>query len=278
MSKLRLIIENHADSATLTASPAVLTTLPVSNLQLSPRAKVMRTSGLAAQQISGAWPQPKILSGCALWRHNLSSAGTWRLQLYADAACATRPLYDSGDVVAWPAKALGDLVFGVDPLGATVFTGWGQAHSSLWFTPVVAGSFRLTLTDPTNADGYIEAARLFLGMALEPAYNPSWGHTLEWRDESKQTRTDGGSLRSESVAPYRALKLQLEWLTDTDRPKFLDIGRTLGKRKDLFISLYPNAGGMLERDYGIAAKVVGSLPATASRLNAHAMELELEET
>ncbi len=276
MINLRMIVTNDADAATLSASPAAVATLPVSGLQDSSRAKVMRTTGLAAQQINGTWSAARMLSACALMRHNLTSDGTWRLQLFSDAAWATQ-IYDSGTVISWPAKNLGDLEWGVDSLGATVFNEWGKSFSVLWFAPITALSFRITLTDPANPAGYREAGRLFMGRMIEPMANMSYGLGLGWREDTKQTRTDGGTLRSDQFEPYRRLKFSLGHLDESERPKWLDFVRRVGKRMDFFVSCFPEAGGMKERDYTMSAKIVNTPDSTHPFLNTYAIDFELEE-
>lgn len=276
MSNLRLIAVNDVDSATLSVSPAVEATLPVTNLQLAERAKVMRTTSAAAQQIKGTWSATKVISGCALVRHNLTSDATWRLQLYSDAAWTTQ-VYDSGALVANPPKALGDLIWGVEALGVTVFYGWGQAFSDLYFDAVTAQSFTLTLTDTGNSDGYLEASRLFLGYTLEPEFNCDWGIKLAWRENSKLTRTDGGSLRVDPKQPYRTLEFNLGWLGSGDRARWLDVFRAAGRRSDVWISVFPNQGGMLERDYAMQARLVSPGESTHNRYNNWTQPIQLEE-
>lgn len=276
MSNLRLIAVNDVDSATLSASPAVLSTLPASNLQLPERAKVVRTSSTAAQDIKGTWSAAKVVSGCALVRHNLTSSATWRLRLYSDAAWTTL-VYDSGAMVATPAKALGELIWGVEPLGVTVFTGWGQAFSDHYFAPISARSFTLTLTDAANPDGYLQASRLFLGYTLEPEANCDWGLKLSWKESSKLSRTDGGSLRVDPYQPYRTLDFNLNWLTSGDRARFLDVFRAAGRRLDVWISVFPGSGGMLERDHAMQARLTGGGDSTHNRYNNWTQPFQLEE-
>jgi hypothetical protein len=246
---LRLVAVNLVDAATLSASPALVSTLPVTNLQDSRRAKMARTTSTAQQVITGDLAATGVCSAAALWRHNLSPAGTWRIELFTAAAQGGTKIYDSGAVLAYTAKCLGDLFWGSDPLGASVFTGWAFRYSVLWFPPVSALSFRLTLTDAANPDGYMQAARLVLGYYLMPAVNVEFGPEISWVDNSKQVRMDGGSLHTEAVEPYRELNVELAWLADVERAQWLEIARVTGKRGDVLVSLYPEAGGLLERDH-----------------------------
>lgn len=274
---LKLIAINQSDLATMTATPAVVATLPASNLQVQPRAAVMRTTSTADQQIKLTWPSAKILSGAALVRHNLTSAATWSMQIYSDAAWTTL-IYDSGAVLASPAKALGDLTWGVDPLGASAFTGWSYAFSSMYFAPVAAQSVKITLSDAGNPAGYLEASRLFLGAHIEPRYTNSYGIKLGWKENTVTTRTDGGSLRSDPTLPYRTLSLNLDWIVPEDRGVVLDALRYVGKRQDIWITIYPGSGGALERDYSMTAKIVNSPDMARPSFGYHTAQLDLEES
>lgn len=277
MTAPRWIIVNAADEATLTASPAVAATLPVTNLQLQSRAKAMRTTSTADQQILGTWTSAQVLSAVVLWRHNLTSAATWRLELFDAASQAGNTVYDSGAVVAAPPKALGDLEWGVDPLGASVFTGWELAYSDLWFTPVVALSFRLTISDATNPAGYFQASRLLLGRYLETETGQSFGYRLTWEEATTLERTDGGTLRSDGADPYRVLELSLEWLTEGERAKFAEMFRRVGRRRDFFVSLFPGSDGARERDYALVGKLTASQGLTHGLPELHQAPFKIEE-
>ena len=250
----RILVENDADTATLSASPALVTTLPVTNLQETSRYKVARTTSAASQDIKGEWAANRCLSCCTLYRHNLTSTGTVRLQLYSGAAQSGSVLYDSGAVVAHPIKALGDMDLVYDPLQTSVFTGWDWAFTTLWFDAIWCRSFKLTLADASNPAGYFQAARLVLGRHLEPLYNMSYGVEMGWDENTKLSRTDGGSLRSESTENFRRIKFSLDHLTDGNRARVVELTRVLGKRKDFFVSCFPGANGAKERDHSMVAK------------------------
>lgn len=275
-ANIRIITPNDADAATLTASPAMVASLPVTNLQDISRARVARTTSTVAQTIKGTWNAVKVISALALMRHNLTSASTWGLQLYSDAAWATLA-FDSGTVNAVPAKSLGDLEWGVDPLGASLFTGWALAFSSMWFGAIRAQSFVLTIADASNPAGYLEATRLFIGRYLQPTYNFSWGIKLIWKEDTTQERTEGGTLRSDGFDPYRRMAFKLDQLTASDRPKFLEWARKDGLRNDVFISAYPGDGTSLERDHSMAAKLVASAEISRGSVNAFDSEYVVEE-
>lgn len=276
VANLRIITPNDADDATLSATPALVAALPQANLQDVSRAKVARTTSLAAQDIKGTWATPRTISAAAIVRHNLTSDGTWRLRLYSDAAWTTL-VYDSGVVVACPPKALGDLEWGVDPLGANLFTDWALAFSSMFFNAAVAQSFTLSIADAGNPDTYMEISRLCVGRTLEPLYNFDWGFSLSWQEQTTQQRTEGGTLRSDGAEPYRRLAFRVANLSASDRPKFTEYLRKAGMRSDAFVSMFPNDGTSLERDHAMSAKLVQASPLAGDFVNNFMADFVMEE-
>lgn len=416
----RFIIDNYSDEVTLTVSPSVPVTMPASNLQLASRAMIMRSANLTNQDVYGTFNSLRVIGGCVLYNHTLTSSALWRLRLYnlddqestteatnlllrseeldhatwvktaatvvADAgaspdatthadsveltsgsgsiyqsvtvAASTEytfsfyvkysgsgvialriynntgasqivlanynsqitslgynrvsvtfttpvgctsircyPLYYNGDLLtafiwgtqlelgatatsyipttsatvtafvpsydSWwtlanPPKSLGELDWGIDPLGASIFTGWGKVFSQMWFDAKRGRSFTLTVRDPGNPDGYWDASRLVMGPAVSPVYNIMYGIDLKWADNSTQSRTGGGSLRTDLAAEgsYRTVTFNMDRLESGDRAKFTDIQRKIGLRKDFFVSLCPGVGGAEERDYAMMAKNV----------------------
>lgn len=276
MSNMRIIAVNDADAATITASPDMTGGLPVTHLQNPTRARMARTTSLADQDILLTWDYTRIITSCAMLRHNLTSSATWRLRLYSDAAW-TDEVYDSGESSAIESKSLDELDWGVDPLGMSIFTGWPVAFSTLYLAAHGAMSAKITLHDPTNPDGYMQASRLFMGAHFEPAYNPSYGLTLGWDEDTKNTRTAGGSLRSDPTDKWRVMNFDLDAIVPEDRQKVMEIFRELGINKDFFISMFPSRGGMLERDYTLQAKMARSGTMALPKHRLYSTKIQLEE-
>ena len=278
MPNFRLIAPNALDAATLTDSPAMVATLPVANLQDAARARVARSDGLpATQYVRGDWSASQACSGFAFWRHNLTGAATIRLKLWADTGQSGTLLYDSGaialgDIIPW-----GEFTWGVDTWGAWLYQDWPVACAMLWFDSVSALSFELAIADPANTDGYIEAARIFLGQYFSPAKNFSFGGKLRWEDDSIQERTDGGSLRTDSREPYRVLRFNLGEMNEAERAGFSEILRVSGKTRDMFFSAYPEDGGTKDRDYSVAVKIIQMPDLTGNRPLNYESELVLAE-
>lgn len=256
---MRMIYDNLADAATLTASPALADTLPAENLQSPERETVARTTGLASQTIDVTLDQARAMSACVLYRGNFTGAATWRVRVYDTPAMGTL-LYDSGSQYLAAPKPFGDLEWGVDPLGVTLFTGWGYTFSTLWFPTVIGQFVRIELADAANPDGYMEASRLFIGRYLEPSNMPIAGAHLQWCESTRQERSEGGTLHSEPAAPYRALVVSGIFMGEKDRTSLSDMQRVAGLRKDVFVSMYPTEANARARDHAMQAKLVALDP------------------
>jgi len=258
----RFIFENAGDDAVYSdgngTAPNILATLPLTNLTKVQRTKVVRTSDLVGGMVINLnWGgSTKSMDGFGLMRHNLGTGATIQLEIFDGQNQTGSTLYDSGAVAALPTKTLGDLYWGVDPLGAQLFEGWdsGEGFSTMWFAQVAALSARVSIVDAGNPDGYIQAGRLVLGVASTPAINVSLGLANAWQENTKQTRSEGGSLRSDAKAQYRDINLTMGELDASSRTGFFENVRYVGKRKDFLASIFPECGGGVERDYTMQCK------------------------
>ena len=257
-ANLRILAPNAFDTATLSASPAMVATLPVTNLQDTMRARVARTVGLPAPQfIRGNFAATQTLSGFVLWRHNLTVAGSLRLKVWDGLNQTGTLLYDSGSINLGVVVGWGEFTWGIDPWGAGAFSSWAVSYYVQWFAPVQGAlSFEIQISDPANTAGYMEVGRVFLGAYFEPTTNFEYGVDLSWEEDTEQERTEGGSLRSDNREPWRLLRLDLNEITEGERATLMEILRINGKRNEVFVSCFPSFGGNKERDYQFAAKIV----------------------
>lgn len=259
MANIRIVFPNDIDDASLSCSPAEVASLPVSNLQVQTRGDVWRSDGeVSSQHILGDLNGFKPISCFALIRHNLTASATYRLKLYDGSGQSGTMVYDSG-AVSLDSTILGYGVYryGIDPYGAAVLEDWPVPYFDLWFDAVVAISFDLELIDTANPDGYLQAARMVLGDTFEPFRNMDFGLSFSWREQSKQMRTEGGTLRTDAREAFRRLRISLSRLTPAERVLVTDKMRRIGLRNDFFISCFPeSADSTLERDYAGMFKLV----------------------
>ena len=256
MSNLRMITDNLADSATLTASPAMAATLDVNNLKNDQRVEVARTTSTDDQAILLDLPSPDFFSAACLYGHNLSGAAQWRWRLYSSANQEGSLVFDSGLVRAVPIFTLGDYGprWGVLPLGYSIFDGWDARFSTIWHPRVIAQSARLDIQDSGNSAGYLQARRLLAGDYVSYRYNCDANPTLTWVDTDEVRRTAGGSLDTKQGIQYRQLELTYSFLQHSERGDFLETMRRIRKSQSILMSLFPEQGGRLERDYTMLCK------------------------
>lgn len=248
-----MLIHNHFESAVLTAGSGTtfISSLPINNLKTRQRSRIARSSTPNSVVVNGSLTEAKIFTACVLWRHNLPASARWKLELFAEAD-QQGVVTDLGWQDALELKGWGEFNWGVDVWGATVFEDRPVKFSSKWFAPIVAKSFRITI-EAGEAD-YVDLTKIYLGQHIEPSANFSWGHSLAWSSTAKSRYTAGGSIVGRHREPNRILDFKLDYLSETDRPVFLEMNRKVGKTKDIFISAYPEQGGQLEIDYSFAGK------------------------
>jgi len=100
---------------------------------------------------------------------------------------------------------------------------------------------------------------------------------MAWKEATKQTRSDGNSLRSEGYSPYRIYSAQFNAMAETDRAAFIQILRKVGMRLDILVSFAPGEGGAVERDYTAAVKFTQLPKMTAPMYSIYESSAELEE-
>jgi len=276
-NNLRVISTNDVDAATLTSGDFTAT-LPVGNLQLEGRARVARTTNATGTKtINGNFAGSTLCSALVLYGHNLTGAATWRLRLYAGANQTGTVVYDSTTLTPLTSIGWGSFAWGVAPWGNGVFNDWQQPFYTLWFTGVFALSFRLDLADPLNPAGYLQASRLIIGRYLTPVFNAEYGLALSWDTNSEQRRTLGGSVRTDRRASFRRLSFDLGLLDISERALWLDLARVNGLHREIFVSVYPEAGADLERDHSMLGKFAQAAPNTLPVPNRWSQNFEFIE-
>lgn len=275
-NNFRIIAVNDADEAVLTTTATTYTSLPVTNVQLLGRSRVMRTTSTLDFSILGTFPYTRFLSGVSLARHNFTIGATFRLICYSGDDQTGDILYDSGIISAVTALGWGVFEWGLQPWGSVI----GNEYSSIsthWFDPVVTKSFEIQISNSDNPAGFIELGRLFLGYSVIPKYNISLNSTFEVVEDTKQVRTDGGTLRSEIGLPYRSISVDLPLVTDTDRQKLTTAFSKVGLRRDVLVSVFPNTGDGKELDYTMVGKFVKVPKYTEVAPNYFKTTLDFEE-
>lgn len=262
MSNVRMLLKNKWDEAELNLLTGTsISTLPLSNSQQYARSltAAITPDETGASVIIFNLTELTLLNGFVVYRHWLSNAAQWKLELFDSINCTGIQLLDSGLMDVVPTKTLGELDWLVDPLVASAFDAWPFKFSQHWFADVFALSGRLTLKDENARDGIHEFDRIYMGVAFQPSVNFSWGSEFVWQTTAKQKETAAGSVFAAVKPKTRQLAFSLDYLVESERPHLSAAFQYVGLSKDWFISLYPEAGGRKEIEHAMAAKFT-SLP------------------
>ena len=243
---MRIVAENYADKSTLTSDIAGSN---VENLKYYARSSTFNTTAfddsLPSQTIFMELNESKAASSIILGRHDFPVGLEFRIYLYSDDAFTTL-IHDSGLLTINADEAGSDVIEWADFLWGTIV--WAQDNLSeefalkpnyvYWLDTIhVIQSMKIEIFVPAQD---VEIGRLIVGQYIEPTYNISYGHTIEWTENTKQYRKGGNTLRSTVTAPSRKLTFSLKTINETDRIAIQKAFRHTGLRKDLFISLFPD--------------------------------------
>lgn len=278
MSNIRMVVINEFDSATVTQSAGTaVASLPAANMQMYNNSRIWRSLTVASSVLQGNFADIKLISALVLWRHNLTNAATIRLQLYASANQTGTVVYDSGEMPAVQQITFGDWDWRVQPVVASALDDWAVRYSQLWFAAVFAASYKITIKDPLNSSGQLDATRIYMGRHFEPAVNFSYGRQWQLGSNAQQLRTDDGSLFTTQSPTWRTSQFTLDYIDEGDRANLVAALRYAGTSRDFFISLYPSQGGQKEVENSFAAKFKQLPSITNSAFNNYKAPLSVEE-
>ena len=210
---------NNIDLATLSGGSWVAT-LPRANLQNRQLGRVARTTdtALASTQLVVDQGTDRLVRLFALANHNISLAGRYRLVASADPSFSTAlaevPWTDVWPVVYpsesvewednswWSGRYTAEDLEGITPLLVIVLP-----------QPVNARYLRLEIDDTTNAAGYVQAGRVFVGPAWQPGKNPSYGASIGYETNTEVLSSLSGAEYFQERRPYRVTRFTLENLS-----------------------------------------------------------------
>jgi hypothetical protein len=220
-----LLTNDLIQNTTLTyTSGTIVSELPLDNLKHISKSRVTRSSSAGSLVIEGTLIEAAAMSGFIIGQHNFVEGTSYQLELFS--ASSTPVAYDeSGVHLVTADQAVGDL----NNL---------QYNLALWFTTVYnIGSFKLTIID--NTLSYFQLGRLLAGDAIEPKIGVSFGHKVYWKENTKQYRTEAGTLRSDILAANKVIEFSLNTTYESERANIQRSLAGIGKRKEFFISLFP---------------------------------------
>ena len=249
MTKLRILIDNAADRATITVT-GTAAGMGADKLKTDLKGEVCRVLAGAAT-ITLDWPALETVAAVVIPASNLGPSSTIRIRAYLDAAGATM-LADTGVRWAAPGTTLGQWDF-AQPLNVNAFTD-GTAPLTACYLPEHTAVRKLVI-DITNPDSlFIDISRLVVGGYHAPQYGAAYGAAVGTSDMTKNSRAASGDIKSDWGPRASTLQFDLQWVDKADRERVRQlIARGIGKF--LFVSLLPeHPDPVLERDSSIYGK------------------------
>jgi hypothetical protein len=269
-SCLRIVPKNDWDDATISVSAAAEVGFEAENTQNTIRDKTWRSTSNASQSITAVWNSAITLSHFSMHRH-LNHSGTFRWQLYSDAA-ATTQVHDSTALSATTYTAAEPYTWSSgsnDPLKS-------DAPTWYWHSEIASVRAAKLTFGGTPSQAYWLASRIWCGRYMELAVNPVYGMQLGEDNMTDRERTQGGSLRTNEGESWRKLTFDLNDINENELATWMDIRRYAGTSKDVLVSAFPGDGTRLEALHTIAGRFanLNDIGRQVSRLT---MRAQIEE-
>lgn len=240
MSKLRVIHNNLADTATITAN-STTGSYSASNMQKDTKSSWHRSTGRTVTYTL-TWATAQTISAVVLPCTNLSKTATILVKFYsgtgspvvytqlntgatAITACQDTPIQ------SWSTPTGNQFIY-----GAVSKTAWWLASPYTNVRQII-----IELTDTSdNTAGYIDCARIVCGTYWQPKYTVDRNSlNITSTDTTDNIRTDAGSLIADQGTVYDELQFSLGILEDSDRNELVKILQYSGTSRYLLFSVFP---------------------------------------
>jgi len=143
---------------------------------------------------------------------------------------------------AAPAQGIGQLAWGVEPMGVNTATSMAAPMATAWLDePALLDRLVIELEDIGNTSGYLQAGRLIAGMHWAPTVGTVYGVQMRRATMGKRTDTDSGQVLSSRGARYRELVFQMPALTSAERTQMWTHIESIADDKPVLVALFPGA-------------------------------------
>lgn len=212
--------------------------LPLANVATTRLTQVARTTddANASTKMLLDLGQARSLRSVAAVNHNCSSAANWRILLGTTSGGSE--VYTSGWIDVWQMSFDNDLL-------EWETAGWweGITDDEYLRAPYMAvhvlDAFysaryvTIEFDDTSNADGYLQVGRVFVGGGIVPTYNYDYDQSHAWIDPSTIERSDSGSEFAVVRPKLRSTQFSLSWLTAAEAEYVHEMQRRLGTTGDV---------------------------------------------
>lgn len=256
MANLRIVNDNAADRATL-ASNSIGSGFALSSLQNNRKSDFFR-SGATSIYISANFAAAETVGMVSLPICNLTPTAQVRVRCYSD-SLATTLINDSGTLTPVPAPTQAFNNWVTAPAGGPGFAYGSGTYATVWLSAHVASvmAVRIDITDTSNPQGFIDAARLVVGDYYEVLINPEFnGVEVKPVSASSTIRSDAGDLVTDVGVKSRAMSINLSLMSDSEKNAIINGVTKNWTDYPVFVSLYPgDADKLKERNHSIYGKL-----------------------
>lgn len=245
MANLRILYNNVADIATITASTTA-SGFSVDNLKNSKKTSIHRSTGNSVVYTL-TWAASQKVNGVALPATNLEAGATIRVQVYG--TDSTTLISDTNNTTACKDR---DIVIYSNPTATPTYIDFafgGATKTSVWFSSVLT-TRKVVITVTSSA--VIDCARIVCGQYWESTRQVSNGITLGYQDSSEIVTTRSGNTYTDRKPISETMSFTLEYISDADRQELQKIFRSWGANGLLYICVFPdNTNPDVTQNYSI---------------------------
>lgn len=270
---------NRATAATITGG-SWSASLPAQNVADKQMWKVARSTddALASTKFTADFGAAKQVRCIALANHNLSAVATVRVTFGSTAG--GYDIWDGGWQPAWR-MSFDNLA---EWESATWWTGTAgdEYLRSPYAVTAIAGDtysaryISVEINDTTNADGYVQIGRLFVGGALQPTYNPQYGLQDGLKDLSTVDAAESGAMWGNEKRRLRYTSFVLPYTTPAEAAYLHEMQRSLGTIGEVLYIPYPADPGESQR-WGYIGRMSELSPIDYPYYRVRSIALKLEE-
>jgi hypothetical protein len=255
MANLRILYNNVADLATITASTTASTTTPngfaASNMQNAQKTSVHRAGSAGSVTYTLNWATGQRINGIALPATNLADNDGIEVKAYyndvlhttiSNYACLGRNiLLQSGSTTS----------------DYTQFSFGGATKTSVWWPTWpsdLTSKLEIKLTSAGNSP--IDCARIVCGEYWAPTRQVDKGIELGFTDQSEVITTRSGNTYVDRKPITETMNFQLQYLVESDRQQFMKIMRSWGSTGLVYVCVFPdNTNPELTQAYSIYGRL-----------------------
>lgn len=228
---IKLLYTNKMDSATVTAKSEASANYPATNVQDRYLKKLWRSTGVTAEWLKFDLGSSSQLTLFTFFYNNLTSGAT--VKLYGHAS-------NLGDTeAAWAGASYSTTITNFDQRACVL----SLSETYRWWL--------LTITDSSNADGYVQIGRVFAGVSLSPVENFNENFSETFIDPSDIYWSVGQHQYSVQRERFKQIDFTFVDIDQTDQQTLRDFYASVYKTEPFVLALDTDSEPVDLTRYGV---------------------------